>query len=102
MQGESLNELRVRAQQAVELGTLGQGREGVSEVACSVAIEVPLAGEPRPAGEDGEGEDLAFAEGRIGTGSAFWWMGGAKVVDPNVEGGEEGVHMEHEWLVPFP
>jgi hypothetical protein len=62
----------VKAQQAVELGTLGQGREGVSEVACSLAIEVPLAGEPRPAGEDGEGEDLAFAEGRIsGPGRLF-------------------------------
>jgi hypothetical protein len=91
MQGESLNELRAGAQQAVELGTLGQGREGVSEVACSVAIEVPLAVEPAPTREDGEGEDLAFAEGRIRTGSSLWWLGVAKVVNHNVECGEEGV-----------
>jgi hypothetical protein len=102
MQGESLNELRAGVQQAVELGTLGQGREGVCEVACSVAIEFPLAGEPAPTREDGEGEDLAFAEGGIGTGSPFWWLGVAKVVNHNVECGEEGVHVEHEELVPFP
>jgi hypothetical protein len=90
MQGESLNELRAGAQQAVELGTLGQGREGVSEVACSVAIEVPLAVETAPTREDGEGEDLTFAEGGIGTGLPFWWLGVAKVVNHNVECGEEG------------
>jgi hypothetical protein len=91
MQGESLDELRAGAQQAVELGTLGQGREGVSEVACSVTVEVPLAVEAAPTREDGEGDDLAFAEGGIGTGSPFWWLGVAKVVNHNVACGEEGV-----------
>ena len=102
MQGETLDELRAGAQQAVELGTLGQGREGVCEVACGVAIEVPLAVETAPTREDGQGEDLAFGEGGIGTGSPSWWLGVAKVVDHNVECGEEGVHIDHEESVPFP
>ena len=71
-------------------------------MACSVAIEVPLAAKAGPTGEDGEGYDLAFGEGRIGTGSPFWWLGVAKVVNHNVECGEEGVHVEHEGSVPFP
>src|SRR5919107_6145379 len=102
MQHESLDELRAGAHKAVELGTLGQGREGVSEAACGVAIEVPLAVETAPTREDGEGDDLAFGEGRIGTGTPSWWSGLAKVVDHNVECGEEGVHIDHEESVPFP
>src|SRR5919107_1856572 len=98
MQHESLDELRAGAHKAVELGTLGQGREGVCEAARGVAIEVPLAVETAPTREDGEGDDLAFGEGRIGTGTPSWWSGLAKVVDHNVECGEEGVHIDHDRL----
>jgi hypothetical protein len=80
MHGQSLDELHIGTHQPVELGALGQGREGVSEVACGVAVEVPFAGESGEAGEDGKGNDLAFAEGRIGTGSPFWWLGVAEIV----------------------
>ena len=71
-------------------------------MACGVAVEVPLAGKAAPTREDGQGYDLAFAEGGIGTGSPFWRVGVAEVVDHNVECGEEGVHIEHEESVPFP
>jgi hypothetical protein len=71
-------------------------------VGCGVAIEVPLAGEPAPTREYGQGYDLAFGEGGIGTGSPSWWLGVAKVVDHNVKCGEEGVHIDHEESVPFP
>src|SRR5215210_7326405 len=90
MQHETLDELRAGAQQAVELGTFGQGREGVSEVACGVAIEVPLAVETAPTGKEGQGNDLAFGEGGFGTGPSSWRVGVAEVVDHNVECGEEG------------
>ena len=62
VQEESLDELRVRAHQPIELGTLGKRGEGICEVGLGVAVEVPLAGEPRPAGEEGEGYDLARTE----------------------------------------
>ena len=73
MQHESLDELRAGAHEAVELGTLGQGREGVSEAARGVAIGIPLAVETAPTRKDGEGDDLAFGERRIGTGTPSWW-----------------------------
>jgi hypothetical protein len=79
----------------------GRVREGVSELACGVAVEVPFAGESGEVGEDGKGNDLAFGEGRIGTGSPFWWLGLAEIVCDDVECGEEGVHTEHG-SVPFP
>ena len=62
VQEESLDEIRVRAHQPIELGTLGKRAEGICEVDLGVAVEVPLAGEPRPAGEEGEGDDLARTE----------------------------------------
>src|SRR5215203_2008395 len=102
MQGHLLDELRIEAHTAVELGALGQGGERFSKVACGVAIEVPFAGESGPTGEDGEGYDLAGAEGSIGT-----WAPQlsrtrlVEVVDHDVECGEEGVRFDHE-SVPFP
>ncbi len=66
VQDESLDELGVGAHEAVELlGAAGQGGEGVEQDSLSVAVEVPLAGESRPPGEDGQGDDLARAEGRL-------------------------------------
>jgi hypothetical protein len=80
------------AHQAVELGTVGKGRERSSEMCLGVAVEVPFAGEPGPAGEDREGDDLATTEGGIRTGSApFGSMRVAKIVDHDVKCGEEGV-----------
>src|SRR4029450_4792428 len=69
----------------------------------SVAVEVPLAGEPRPPSEDGEGDDFALAEG--GWRSGAWLSGGvrlAEVIHDDVEYGEEGVHIEHVESAPFP
>jgi hypothetical protein len=102
VQEESLDELGTGAHQAVELRTSGQGREGLEQVGLGVAVEVPLAGEAGPAGEDGEGDDLALGEGGLGTGSPFWRMGVAEVVHRNVKCGEEGVYVNHEESVPFP
>jgi hypothetical protein len=100
---ESLDEPGTGApHQAVELRASGQGREGIEKVAVGVAVEVPLAGKTGPSGEDGEGDDLAFGEGGLGAGGLFWRMRVAKVVDHNVECGEEGVHIDHEESVPFP
>lgn len=48
----------MRTHEAVELGTVGQGGEGAAQVGVSVAIGIPLAGEPGEAGKDGEGYDL--------------------------------------------
>src|SRR5829696_9191075 len=61
------------------------------QMALGVAVEVSLAGESRPSGEDGQGDDLAFGEGGLGAGSLFWRMGVAEVVNRNVKCGEEGV-----------
>src|SRR5215212_11055859 len=91
------------AHEAIELGTVREGRECSSEMGLGVAVEVPFAGEPRPAGEDGEGDYLALAEGG-------WWSGAslfgglrlAKIVDDDVKCREEGVHVDHEESVPFP
>src|SRR5918995_674728 len=102
VQEESLHELRVRAHQPIELGTLGKGGEGICEVGLGVAVEVPLAGEPRPAGEEGEGDDLARTERCVWSWLPFWCVGLAEVVDRNVKCSEEGVHIEHEGSVPFP
>jgi hypothetical protein len=46
MQDESLDELCAGAHKAVELRAIGQGRERVPQISLSVAIEIPLAGEP--------------------------------------------------------
>ena len=102
MQDHLLYEPCARSHQAVELRTIGQGREGASEVACGVAVEVPLAAKAGPTGEDGEGEDLAFGEGRLGAGLPFWPMGVAEVVHHDVKCGKEGVHIDHKSSVPFP
>ena len=64
MQGYLLDGLSIEAHEPVELRTVGQGRECSSQMALGVAVEVSLAGESRPAGEDGEGDDLALGKGR--------------------------------------
>ena len=69
MQGHLLYELCARSHEAVELRAIRQGREGASEMACGVAVEVPLAAKAGPTGEDSEGYDLAFGEGRLGASS---------------------------------
>src|SRR5215207_3624877 len=101
VQGQLLDESRLRTYAAVELRAVGQGGESVSEVALGVAVEGPLAREPGEAGEDGEGKDLALGEGGFRREPLFRPMGLAEVVCDDVECGEEGVHVEH-WSVPFP
>jgi hypothetical protein len=56
MQGESLDELCTGAHQAVELRAVGEGREGITQFGVGVAVEVPLAGETAPTGNDGQGK----------------------------------------------
>jgi hypothetical protein len=51
MQGHLLDELRVEANQMIELGAIGQGRECFSEVAAGVAVEVAFTREAAPPGE---------------------------------------------------
>ncbi len=75
VQGESLHESRVGAHQAVELSSLGQGREGRAQVSLGITIEVPLTGEARPAGKDSKGDDLALTE-RDASGPGLFCSGG--------------------------
>jgi hypothetical protein len=92
MQGYLLDGLSVEAHQPVELRTVGQGGERASQMALGVAVEVSLAGESRPAGEDREGNDLALRKGRIWAGaSPLRAVGVAEVIDDDVKCGEEGV-----------
>src|SRR5215211_2914353 len=102
MQDESLDEVDVGAYRAVELRTLGQGREGITQFGVGVTIEVSLAVETAPTGKDGQGKHLAAGEGCFGTGPSFWRPRVAEVVDDDVEFGKEGVHIEHEEFVSFP
>ncbi len=103
MQGYLFDEAQAVAHGAIELGALGQSGEGIAQAAAGVTVEIPFAGESGPPGEDGEGYDLAGAQGCIGSGMSFFLRAGlAEVVDHNVECGEEGVHVEHEESVPFP
>jgi hypothetical protein len=92
LHGDLLDVLGIGSHETVELGTVWEGGEGCSEMGLGVAEEVPFAGEPGPAGEDGEGDDLATTEGGLGAGSApFGPMRLAKIVDDDVKCGEEGV-----------
>jgi len=93
----------MEAHEPVELRTVGQGGERASQMALGVAVEVSLAGESRPAGEDREGDDLACGKGGFGAGASLLGaVGLAEVIDDDVECGEEGVHVKHEESVPFP
>jgi hypothetical protein len=91
MQGESLDELCAGAHQAVEPRARRQGRESRAQLSLGVAIEVPLAGESGPPGEDSQGESLTLGEGCLRAGPSFWWLGVAEVICDDVECGEEGV-----------
>jgi hypothetical protein len=73
MQGYLLDGLSIEAHEPVELRALGQGGECLSQMALSVAVEVSLAGESRPSGEDGEGDDLACGKGGLGAGTSLLW-----------------------------
>jgi hypothetical protein len=76
---------------------MGQGGKGISQAGVCIAVEVPLAPEASPSGEDGEGQDLAGTERRIRSGVLLCLRAGlAEVVDHDVEYGEEGVHIDHE------
>jgi hypothetical protein len=61
MQGYLLDGVRMEAHQPVELRAVGEGGERISQMALGVAVEISLAGESRPAGEDGERDDFALA-----------------------------------------
>jgi hypothetical protein len=74
LKAESLDEFLVRAHQPIEVGTLGKRGEGICKVGLGVALEVPLAGVPRPAGEEGEGDHLAHTE-RDTCGAGFLGVG---------------------------
>jgi hypothetical protein len=67
MQGYLLDEAQAVAHQSVELRAVGQRREGTDQTGACIAVEVPLACEACPSGEDGEGYDLAGTQGRSGT-----------------------------------
>src|SRR5215218_10516307 len=76
---------------------MGQGGKGISQAGVCIAIEVPLAPEASPSGEDGEGDDLAGTERRLGSGVLLCLRAGlAEVVHHDVKCGEEGVHIDHE------
>jgi hypothetical protein len=62
MQEESLDEFYAGSHEAVELRATWQGREGTVQVSLGVPVEVPLASEAAPAGEDSQGYDLARTE----------------------------------------
>jgi len=83
----------MEAHEPVELRAVGQGGERTSQMALGVAVEVSLAGESRPAGEDGERDDLALGKGGLGAAGAslLGAVGLAEVIDDDVECGEEGV-----------
>jgi hypothetical protein len=102
MRDESFQEVHVGAHQPIELRALGQGGEGISQPSLSVAVEIPLARETAPAGEEGQGNHLVLGKGGLWARPRFWRMGLAEVVCDNVECNEEGVHLEHEESVPFP
>ena len=92
VQVHSLNEFRVGTHEAIELRAIGQGGEGIAQMSVCIEVEAPFASEPGEAGEDGEGDDLAGAQGGIGSGMLlFLRLGVAKVVHEDVECGEEGV-----------
>src|SRR5829696_4150425 len=100
VQGNLLDETHARAHQPIELRAIGQGGESIVQAPSSVAVEVALAAEAAPPGEDGQGDNLAVGEGRLRAGPPFRWLGVAEVVDHDVECSEEGVHIEHG-SVPF-
>src|SRR5215217_4289264 len=76
---------------------MGEGGKGISQAGICIAVEVRLAPEASPSGEDGEGQDLAGTERRIRSGVLLCLRAGlAEVVDHDVEYGEEGVHIDHE------
>ena len=92
MQGHRLDEPYLGTHRAVELGAIRQGGESISQLACGIAVEVPLAAEAASSGEDGEGNHLAGAERRIGPRRPlFLWAAVAEVVHDDVECSEEGV-----------
>src|SRR5215217_4545107 len=65
---------------------MGQGGKGISQAGVCIAVEVPLAPEASPSGEDGEGDDLAGTERRLGSGVLLCLRAGlAEVVDHDVE-----------------
>ena len=86
VQGYLLDEAQVMAHEAVELRTVGQSWEGITQASACVTVEIPFATEAGPPGEDGKGNDLAVGEGCIGSGMSFISRAGlAKVVHHNVE-----------------
>src|SRR5215204_4714850 len=103
LHGDLLDVLGIESHETVELGTVWESRECCSQMDLSVAVEVPLAGEPRPPSEDGQGDDFALGEGGWRSGASL--LGGvrlAEVIHDDVEYGEEGVHIEHVESAPFP
>src|SRR5262245_13077854 len=81
---------------AVELLPCRQLGEGGLEMALGIAVKAPLTAKALPLPEQGQGEHLAPAQGRLG---ARVWLGGqrelAKVINYNVKSSQEGVHINH-------
>jgi hypothetical protein len=74
LQEASLDEVCMVAHRAVELGAVGQRREGLEQASLGVAVEVPLARETAPAGEDGQCNYLAVREGGFRAGLPSRWI----------------------------
>src|SRR3712207_2584126 len=93
VQGYLLDEIEMVAHRAVELRAVGQSREDITQMAHRVAVEIPLACETAPAGEDGQGHHLAWAQGRLRSRTGMLSLGLrlAEIVHHDVKYGEEGV-----------
>jgi hypothetical protein len=73
-----------------------QLRKGRPEVALRIAVKAALTPKTLPLPEQGQGNDLTPAQGRLG---ARVGLGGqsehAKVIDHHVQSRQEGVHINH-------
>ena len=85
------------AELAVELLARRQRREGAAQVAAGVAVEPPLAAEALPLAEDRQRQQLGAAERGRGPGvrRRRGQVSLAEIVDHDIQGGEEGVRVDH-------
>jgi len=86
---------RVMADQAVELGAVGQRGKGASPVALHLPIERPLARKGLPLAHQGKREPLTAGERGRWPGAVLGWQAGlVKVIHHDVQNREEGVDVD--------